>query len=433
MNNSPAVSVCIASYNHARFLPRCLDSILAQTYQDFEIIVVDDGSTDDSSAILLDYQERFPGRIRYRWHPGHVNRGISATTNAAIRESSGKYIAFIGSDDAWYADKLELQVALLEQHPEYGYVYSYADFIDEDDQVLAGLYGVDITHDQNPTGQMILSCHQPAMTVILRRSCLDEIEWFDETLVYSDWDVMLRLTALWPAGFIGRSLAKYRIHGKNVSKRIDPAVDLRRILDFTQAVSRKSVEVGGKLVEPRNQALLALQLTFLNFCLKDEKTALVNLQRAFDCDSSLKGELQFLEGWLKSWKPEFYNPSLPNFGFWLIDHLPQEIGKEERNQWISRHLALNETQEFFVRRGIERGQSGSTVEDIFADVPESVHLPSSWKTQVLKQVYPALLFEAHRNQKNEKLRSLWLAAVSYDPSLLLNRGVISIGLQAFLK
>jgi glycosyltransferase involved in cell wall biosynthesis len=183
----PVVSICIATYNHAGFLPRCLDSILAQTFQDFEMVIVNDGSTDNTHQILMDYQERYPEKVRYFWHPGFANKGISATTNRAIQEASGKYIAFIGSDDTWHPEKLELQVALLEQHPEYGYVYSYAELIDEWDHVLPGLYGVDITHDSNPTGRMIIFCHQPAMTVVLKRNCLDEIEWFDESLVYGDW------------------------------------------------------------------------------------------------------------------------------------------------------------------------------------------------------------------------------------------------------
>jgi hypothetical protein len=430
----PVVSICIATYNHAGFLPRCLDSILAQTFQDFEMVIVNDGSTDNTHQILMDYQERYPEKVRYFWHPGFANKGISATTNRAIQEARGKYIAFIGSDDTWHPEKLELQVALLEQHPEYGYVYSYAELIDEWDHVLPGLYGVDITHDSNPTGRMIIFCHQPAMTVVLKRNCLDEIEWFDESLVYGDWDLMLRLTALWPAGFIDRPLACYRLHGKNISKGIDPEVDLQRILQFTQAAMQKSVQVGGKLVEPRNQALLALQLTFLYYCLNDEPTALAYLNKAFALDESLAGDVQFLEKWVNEWKPEFYTPSLPNFGLWLIQNLSQWVSSEDLAQWTLRYLSLKETREFFIRRGIEQGKNGVPVEKILDDVPESVQLTTAWKKQVLKQIYPTLLFTAHRDHNDkERLRTLWIATIRHDPAWLLNRGVVSIGLQAFLK
>jgi glycosyltransferase involved in cell wall biosynthesis len=315
-----AVSVCIASYNHARYLSRCLDSILAQTFQDYKIVVVDDGSQDHSLEILDEYQKRFPEKIRFYCHPGNSNRGISYTTNTTIRLSDGEYIATIGSDDLWYPEKLELQVALLEQHPEFGYVYSYADFIDQDDHPLPGRYGVDITQDPNPVGQMILSCHQPAMTVLFRRDFLNKIEWFDETLIYSDWDLMLRMTALWPAGFTDRPLAKYRIHGKNISKHIDPKVDLQRILDFTQAVQRNSTGIGGRLIDPRNLALLNLQLAFFHFCLPNKQEAIKYIRLAFEVDETLGQDIRYINGWLSGWKPEFYTTENDCFGLWFIHH-----------------------------------------------------------------------------------------------------------------
>ena len=117
MDSNPKVSVFIASYNHARYLPECLDSILAQTYPDFEIVIVDDGSTDGSPSLLEDYQRRFPEKIRYSWHPEHGNWGVSRTSNDAIQKSRGEYLAWIGSDDAWYPDKLKQQVEQLDNDP----------------------------------------------------------------------------------------------------------------------------------------------------------------------------------------------------------------------------------------------------------------------------------------------------------------------------
>ena len=90
---SPLASVFIPTYNHARYLPQCLDSILGQTFKDFEIVVADDGSTDNSLEILNDYQRRFPAKIHYHWHSGHANKGVSATSNLAITKSLGKYLA----------------------------------------------------------------------------------------------------------------------------------------------------------------------------------------------------------------------------------------------------------------------------------------------------------------------------------------------------
>jgi hypothetical protein len=96
--------------------------------------------------------------------------------------------------------------------------------------------------------------------------------------------------------------------------------------------------------------------------------------------------------------------------------------------------SLKETREFFIRRGIEQGKNGVPVEKILDDVPESVQLTTAWKKQVLKQIYPTLLFTAHRDHNDkERLRTLWIATIRHDPAWLLNRGVVSIGLQAFLK
>jgi glycosyltransferase involved in cell wall biosynthesis len=213
---TPVVSVCIASYNHARFLPRCLESILAQTYQDFNIVVVDDGSTDNSCEILESFQRQYPEKIQYSFHPNHANSGYVKTTNAAIRASSGKYIAFIGSDDVWYPHKLAVQMAFFERQPDVSFVYSYAQYIDEQGNDLPEICGVDITTADNPTGQMIFSCHMPAMTVVAQKECLEKLGLFDEKLIYSDWDLMVRLTATTRGGFIAEPLAQYRLHGSNL-------------------------------------------------------------------------------------------------------------------------------------------------------------------------------------------------------------------------
>lgn len=85
--HDPKVSICVPSYNHARFLPMALESALAQTYDDFEVVVVDDGSTDDSLAVAQSYAARHPSKVRVFTHPGHRNRGISETVNLAFEKA----------------------------------------------------------------------------------------------------------------------------------------------------------------------------------------------------------------------------------------------------------------------------------------------------------------------------------------------------------
>lgn len=123
MTETPAVSVTIIFLNGERFLDEAIASVFAQTFSDWELLLVDDGSTDASTAIARRYEAKHPGKVRYVEHPGHENRGMSAARNLGIRHSRGRYISFLDADDTWYPRKLEEQVAIMEAHPEVAMVY----------------------------------------------------------------------------------------------------------------------------------------------------------------------------------------------------------------------------------------------------------------------------------------------------------------------
>lgn len=123
MNNQPLVSAIIIFLNEEQFLPEAVDSVLAQTYHNWELLLVDDGSTDGSSAIARQYAAQYPDKIRYLEHENHQNRGMSASRNLGIAEAKGKYIAHLDGDDIWVAHKLKEQVQILESHPEAALVY----------------------------------------------------------------------------------------------------------------------------------------------------------------------------------------------------------------------------------------------------------------------------------------------------------------------
>src|SRR3954470_14585541 len=114
MPSTPEVSICIASYNHARFLPATIESALSQTYQNIEIIIVDDGSTDDSLAIAESYSYRYPALVKVFTHPDGGNHGIAATSNLAFRKSTGRYWSGLGSDDEFCPQKTERQLNYLK-------------------------------------------------------------------------------------------------------------------------------------------------------------------------------------------------------------------------------------------------------------------------------------------------------------------------------
>jgi glycosyltransferase involved in cell wall biosynthesis len=435
MSEPPKVSVCIASYNHARYLPDCLNSILSQTYQGFEIVVVDDGSQDGSHELLLDFQSSYPERIHYFWHPDHINQGYSKTTNLSIQKSRGKYIAWIGSDDIWNPDKLEQQVSILDNQPEIGLVYSYAEFIDGSGNRLRGTLGEDVTKDENPMGSMIISCHTPALTVIVRRDCLDQVGLFDELLEYSDWDLMMRIFSHWKAAYIDNPLGKYRVHGKNMSRGIDSQLNLHRIINVLQGIQKKSSQIGGALLDPRNQAIIDLQLAFHTFCDGNEDDAVMYLHRAFQKHHDLDSDIAFFDSWLNQWKPDYFTIRHKHFGFWTIANLPPDVNQEFRNQLIQLQLENAETRAFFIRRGIHQGQTQTSRIDpsnIFSDCPDVIPLPRLWKAQVLKEIYPALLFESHKAGDSKKMQYYWRKTVQLDPSWLKNRGVWLIGIKALM-
>lgn len=123
MNHTPQVSAVIIFLNAERFLEEAIESVFAQSYQNWELLLVDDGSTDGSSAIAKQYVERAPGKVRCLAHAGRRNRGMSAARNLGIEEARGAYVAFLDADDVWLPQKLERQVALIEAHPRAGLIY----------------------------------------------------------------------------------------------------------------------------------------------------------------------------------------------------------------------------------------------------------------------------------------------------------------------
>jgi len=118
----PRISVVMIFFNSERYIKEAIDSVLAQTFTDFELLLVDDGSTDTSTAIARDYVDRYPTRVRYLEHERHANRGMSATRNLGLRNAVGEFVALIDSDDVWRPDKLAGQLRIMELHPGLGMV-----------------------------------------------------------------------------------------------------------------------------------------------------------------------------------------------------------------------------------------------------------------------------------------------------------------------
>lgn len=122
------VSVTIPFYNAERFLGETIESVIAQTYPEWELLLVDDGSTDGSTRIAMDYAARSGQRIRYLEHAGHSNRGVNCSRNLGAREGHGEFVAFLDSDDIWMPQKLEDHVAAMEAHREAGMMFDSTEY-----------------------------------------------------------------------------------------------------------------------------------------------------------------------------------------------------------------------------------------------------------------------------------------------------------------
>ncbi len=318
------------SFNHAPYLPTALDSALAQTFKDFEIVAVDDGSSDESPSILEHYAARHPS-IRFFTHPEGRRRGISATFNAAIERARGTHLAWLASDDAWYATTLEEQVAILDRHPGVGLVCGRADVIDGTGRPTGQRIGRDASRDDNLAASVLVSNPIVASTVMIRRETVEKVGAFDEALVYGDWELWVRILAHWDAHFSHRPLAMYRVHGGNTFVGQPSELHLERALAVMNALRQKASAVGGRLAEPRCGALIDLQKSFFLFCLGDLAEARRALVAALAADPSLRATTDGAHQWLKRKQYEPMHPAEASplswpYGPWAAEELAAAVG-----------------------------------------------------------------------------------------------------------
>jgi glycosyltransferase involved in cell wall biosynthesis len=214
---TPKVSVVIPAYNKAELTRRTVDSVLRQTYPNLEIIVVDDGSKDDTRQAMLSYGNK----IIYL-HKS--NGGACSARNEGIRNASGEYIAFLDCDDLYLPDKIELCVRYLDHHPVVGFVHTSAYFIDGKDKVLSRYsHPRSLRHD-DATKRLILKNFICNSTVVARKECIDKAGYFDESIfVPADWDMWLRMSETAEVGYIDSPLTMYRVTDNYTFNKLDEA------------------------------------------------------------------------------------------------------------------------------------------------------------------------------------------------------------------
>jgi glycosyltransferase involved in cell wall biosynthesis len=232
----PKVSVIIPAHNAERYIRDSLDSVLAQSYSDLEVIVVDDGSTDGTRDAVLAVK----GPIRCLTQ---VNAGPSAARNAGIAAARGELICFLDADDLWTPDKLQRQVAFMEEHPEVGLVFSDEEEFDDAGVHCPSLlattrYGSGLGPKQHIEGafqKLLEENFIPTSTVMARRRCFDAAGLFDVALrAAEDRDMWARIAVTFPLVCMPERLGSKRVVAGSASRDVETTLR-SRILHWTKA------------------------------------------------------------------------------------------------------------------------------------------------------------------------------------------------------
>ena len=240
----PQVTVILPTWNRAKWLKQSVESVLSQTFQDFELIVVDDASTDSTGKIL----ESYSGKIRTILLP--ENLGVSAARNTAIVQSDSKWIAFLDSDDYWHAEKLEKQIKQTRLCPEY-----QIHFTDEI-WIRNGIRVNPKNKHRKREGWIfkpsLALCLMAPSTVMLRRELLERHGMFDEALpVCEDYDLWLRLTAYHPVALLNEKLMTRQGGHLDQLSRKYWGIDRFRVQSLQKILNRENLRSGDRIAAIR--------------------------------------------------------------------------------------------------------------------------------------------------------------------------------------
>lgn len=382
----PLVSVIIPTYNTATYLAYAIESALGQSLKNVEIIVVDDGSTDETVNILQPYKKI----IRYIYQP---NAGRSAARNTGILQAQGKYIAFLDADDLWLPDRLAQHIPILEENPDTLLVYSQANVIDSQgnnrlvrDTPL--IIGGSLNDSSQAVKQLLLGNFIPILTVTLRKSIFEQAGLFDDKLSYAeDWDLWLRIAELGKISFVPGCFACYRVESADRPASFWASTDsinqqiyvLNKFFDRRGSISNEIKRLGYAWIYVR-AALAAMQLD-------DLSSGSLYWSRALQVE------------------PAFLSPG-------TIRQIIQKV--------------------VFTAYGYEIRQDYSGAIDflskIIQSLPVSLIKKLGIKRQLISQYLQSVVFYAHSIGDFKTVRKYLCPVLLSTPGLITNRGIWKIGL-----
>jgi glycosyltransferase involved in cell wall biosynthesis len=373
------VSVIIPTYNAARYIGKAIESVLAQTYKDYEIIVVDDGSTDNTREVLIPYENH----IHYIYQE---NQKLPAARNAGVAASSGQYLTFLDSDDLLLPDKLALQISSLEAQSKIGLIASGWQYINEEGQLLGELRPW-LNSSVINMESLLFQGLAPVHAVLVRRSWFDDIGGFDSSLPYcEDMDFWYRLylsgcEMSWEPAIV----CQYRIHDANMTR--NPREHFKTffsVLDKVFVRPDLPDTIRQRKDELYAQIRVAEASRLYNAGYTDEAKA--SLQTALVLDPSLFDEnnhriLDVIADWYKN--------------VWVRD----------REQFLER---------------------------VLSNLPPELSLSPMQQEQIYTNINKAKFYEAFELGNAKTIQKCWIAIARRDPSWLLNRGSWSILCRSFL-
>lgn len=282
---APRFSVIIPTYNDAGYILQSIESVLNQTYCDYEIIVVDDGSTDDTKKLLEPYIN--DEKIKYIYQK---NKGLASARNTGISYSQGRYIALLDADDMWLPEKLAVQQYYIEREPGLAMLCSntYKFYGDDIEKIEVGhkeLTKKDL--NSRELLKLILTKENPVVcpTLVISRRVLDEIGFYDENLSYlgcEDRDMSIRIISRYKTRYINKCLALYRIRKEGMHSDINKMSKARRyVLEKTYRTLNNIKQI--KKLKNRAYANIYYYEAEGNFEEKNIKITLKKLMYAFNC------------------------------------------------------------------------------------------------------------------------------------------------------
>jgi len=257
VGQEPRVSIIMPVLNGEKYISDAIESILMQTYQGFELIVVDDGSTDGTPELIRRFGERT--NLKCIRHP--ERQGIARSVNDGVRHSSGELIAFLDHDDAWLPSFLETQVNYLDQHPDVGMVHSDFQTTDSEGNILEPSVAASRKREARPSGyvfpQLFMDSFIVGNSVLIRKECFNRLGGFDESIRFGDYLLWLRIARHYRVDYVDNVLTQYRQHAvqsTQVVPDINPdqaSVGLQAIRKILELYPEVRDELGTRRIERR--------------------------------------------------------------------------------------------------------------------------------------------------------------------------------------